>query len=84
MATSKSAHHELTRKDMKAPDKFQAAATEAAGWAATDGTAIAAARANATSRLPNLPNLTNRMAQLPHARVPLHRVRRSPHCTRVA
>lgn len=30
---SKTAHHELTRKEMKGPDKFQAAATEAAAWA---------------------------------------------------
>ncbi len=32
---SKTAHHELTRKEMKGPDKFQVAATEAAAWAAT-------------------------------------------------
>src|SRR5574337_1802238 len=31
---SKTAHHELTRKEMKGPDKFQVAATEAAGWVA--------------------------------------------------
>ncbi len=31
---SKTAHHELTRKEMKGPDKFQVAATEAAAWAA--------------------------------------------------
>ncbi len=31
---SKTAHHELTRKEMKGPDKFQIAATEAAAWAA--------------------------------------------------
>jgi tetratricopeptide (TPR) repeat protein len=31
---SKTAHHELTRKEMKGPDKFQVAATEAATWAA--------------------------------------------------
>jgi tetratricopeptide (TPR) repeat protein len=30
---SKTAHHELTRKEMKGPDKFQVAATEAASWA---------------------------------------------------
>jgi tetratricopeptide (TPR) repeat protein len=33
---SKSAH-ELTRKDMKGPDKFQSAATQAAGWAGSHG-----------------------------------------------
>ncbi|HEX8908851.1 MAG TPA: tetratricopeptide repeat protein [Anaeromyxobacteraceae bacterium] len=32
---SKTAHHELTRKEMKGPDKFQVAATEAAAWAST-------------------------------------------------
>lgn len=31
---SKTAQHELTRKEMKGPDKFQVAATQAAGWAA--------------------------------------------------
>jgi predicted negative regulator of RcsB-dependent stress response len=30
---AKSAQHELTRKEMKGPDKFQVAATQAAGWA---------------------------------------------------
>ncbi|GEJ57419.1 tetratricopeptide repeat protein [Anaeromyxobacter diazotrophicus] len=30
---SKTAHHELTRKEMKGPDKFQVAATEATRWA---------------------------------------------------
>lgn len=31
---SKTAHHELTRKEMKGPDKFQVVATEATRWAA--------------------------------------------------
>jgi tetratricopeptide (TPR) repeat protein len=30
---SKTAHHELTRKEMKGPDKFQTAATDAIAWA---------------------------------------------------
>jgi tetratricopeptide (TPR) repeat protein len=39
---SKSAH-DLTRKDMKGPDKFQAAATHAAGWAGSHGKQLALA-----------------------------------------
>jgi tetratricopeptide (TPR) repeat protein len=35
--------HELTRREMKEPDKFQAAAGEAAGWMATHRRGVAAA-----------------------------------------
>jgi tetratricopeptide (TPR) repeat protein len=35
--------HELTRKEMKGPDKFQAAATQAAGWAGSHGKQLAVA-----------------------------------------
>ena len=37
--------HELTRKDLKAPDKFQTAATQAASWAAGRKTTLIAALA---------------------------------------